>query len=384
MMRWWLDRGVDGFRMDVINMISKDPQLPDGWVPPGESLGHGLQHFLDGPRMHEFLQEMHREVVGDGGDELLLVGEMPGVTIDEARRYTDPARREVDMVFAFDHVGLGCGPAGKYDLVPFTLLDLKRVLGAWQDGLAEVGWNSLYWDNHDQPRAVSRFGDDGEHRARSAKALATLLQLHRGTPYVFQGEELGMTNAVFTRVEDFVDIEGRNWARQALSSGMPSDQVLDALRARARDNARTPMQWDGSPHAGFTTGTPWLPVNPNHVEVNAADQRADPSSVFAHHRALADLRHAEPCVVAGSFHLLLPEHPQVYAYLRTLEGTQLLVLVNVSGEPAHADVPDAADWREAELVLGGPDPRLPPVLDGTGIGLQPWENRVLRRRVPPR
>jgi oligo-1,6-glucosidase len=326
---------------------------------------------------------MRREVLAGRDGTFLLVGEMPGVSVEQARLYTDPARREVDMVFAFDHVGLGCGPGGKYDPVPFTLLDLKRIFGAWQEGLAQVGWNSLYWDNHDQPRAVSRFGDDGEHRERSAKALATLLHLHRGTPFVFQGEELGMTNAAFDQVEDFVDIEGRNWARQALADGQPRHSVLEALRQRARDNARTPMQWDAGPNAGFTTGTPWLPVHPDHVTVNAAAQRDDPDSVFAHYRRLADLRHSEPAVVSGSFAMLLPEHPQLYAYARVLGQTELLVLVNVSGEPAWADIPDAAAWQAAEMLLGGPDPALPPVPDGPGIGLQPWENRVLRRQGRP-
>ena len=383
MMRWWLDRGVDGFRMDVINMVSKDPALPDGWAPPGEALGFGFEHFLNGPRIHEFLAEMHAAVAAGRDGRLLLIGEMPGVMVEQARLYTDPARGEVDMVFAFDHVGLGCGPGGKYDPVPFTLVDLKRVFGSWQAGLADVGWNSLYWDNHDQPRAVSRFGSDGEHRVRSAKALATLLHLHRGTPFVYQGEELGMTNAGFERIEDFVDIEGRSWAATALAAGQPAAGVLAALQQRARDNARTPMQWDAGPNAGFTTGVPWLPVNPNHVQVNAAAQRDDPTSVLTHYRRLADLRHAEPAVVSGSFTMLLPDHQQVYAYTRRLGRTELLVLVNVSDEPAWAAVPDAPAWETAEVVLGGPDPALAAVPPGEGVGLQPWENRVLRRRLPP-
>jgi oligo-1,6-glucosidase len=380
MMRWWLDRGVDGFRMDVINMISKRPDLPDGWVPPGERLGYGYEYFLNGPRIHEFLQEMHREVLDGRSGEFLFVGEMPGVSVDQARRYTDPARREVDMVFAFDHVGLGCGPGGKYDLVPFALTDLKAVFGAWQQGLADVGWNSLYWDNHDQPRVVSRFGDDGPHRERSAKALATLLHLQRGTPYVYQGDELGMTNADFDAVEQFVDIEGRNWAAEALASGRDPAEVLAALRARARDNARTPMQWDAGPSAGFTTGTPWLPVNANHVTINAAQQRRDPRSVFHHYRRLIELRHTHPVVVSGDVTMLLPRDEQVYAYVRRLGDVALLVLVNACGEPAVATVPDAAGWAEAELLLGGPDPALPPAPTGAGIGLQPWESRVLLRR----
>jgi oligo-1,6-glucosidase len=381
MMRWWLDRGVDGFRMDVVNMISKDPALPDGWAPPGERLGYGFEHFLNGPRIHEFLHEMHREVFEGRPGDFLLVGEMPGATVAEARLYTDPQRAEVDMVFQFDHVGLGCGPRGKYDLVPFALTDLKRVFRTWQQGLADVGWNSLYWDNHDQPRAVSRFGDDGEHRQRSAKALATLLHLHRGTPYVYQGDEIGMTNADFDQVEQFVDIEGRGWAAEALAAGATRPQVLAALRARARDNARTPMQWDAGPSAGFTTGTPWLAVNANHTEVNVAAARTDPDSVLHHYRRLIELRHTLDVVVAGDFSMLLDDDEQVYAYLRTLENDRMLVLVNVSGEPAQAAVPDVDAWRDAELLLGGPDPSMAPVPDDAeAIGLQPWESRVLRRR----
>ncbi len=381
MMRWWLDRGVDGFRMDVINMISKQPDLPDGWVPPGERLGYGYEYFLNGPRIHEFLQEMHREVLDGRSGEYLFVGEMPGVTVEQARRYTDPARQEVDMVFAFDHVGLGCGPGGKYDVVPFALTDLKRVFGTWQQGLTDVGWNSLYWDNHDQPRVVSRFGDDGVHRERSAKALATLLHLQRGTPYVYQGDELGMTNADFDRIERFVDIEGRNWAAAALAAGRTPSTVLAALRARARDNARTPMQWDAGPAAGFTSGTPWLAVNANHVAVNAAAQRSDQGSVFHHYRRLIELRHTHPVVVSGDVTMLLPDDEQVYAYVRRLDDVAMLVLVNASGEPAVAALSDAATWAEAELLLGGPDPTLPPVgSDERGIGLQPWESRVLLRR----
>ncbi len=381
MMRWWLDRGVDGFRMDVINMISKQPDLPDGWVPPGERLGYGYEYFLNGPRIHEFLQEMHREVLDGRSGEYLFVGEMPGVTVEQARRYTDPARQEVDMVFAFDHVGLGCGPGGKYDVVPFALTDLKRVFGTWQQGLSDVGWNSLYWDNHDQPRVVSRFGDDGVHRERSAKALATLLHLQRGTPYVYQGDELGMTNADFDRIERFVDIEGRNWAAAALAAGRTPSTVLAALRARARDNARTPMQWDAGPAAGFTSGTPWLAVNANHVAVNAAAQRSDQGSVFHHYRRLIELRHTHPVVVSGDVTMLLPDDEQVYAYVRRLDDVAMLVLVNASGEPAVAALSDAATWAEAELLLGGPDPTLPPVgSDERGIGLQPWESRVLLRR----
>src|SRR5215210_4842244 len=256
MMRWWLDRGVDGFRMDVINMISKavadDGSLPDGPPIPGLSYGDGTPYVFCGPRIHEYLQEMHREVFAGHPEELLLVGEMPGVTIDQARLFTDPARAEVDMVFQFEHVGLDQG-ASKWDVRPLDLRDLKASFGRWQAGLAERGWNSLYWNNHDQPRAVSRFGDDGEHRVRSAKLLGTILHLHRGTPYVYQGEELGMTNAPFASVEDFRDIESLNHYREGIERGEDPRALVAAMRPMSRDNARTPMQWDGSPQAGFTT-----------------------------------------------------------------------------------------------------------------------------------
>ena len=378
MMRWWLDRGVDGFRMDVINLISKDTSLPDGPVVAGV-WGDGTAHYTDGPRVHEFLHEMHREVFEGRAHALLTVGETPGVTLEEARRYTDPARREVDMVFQFEHVGLDHGPGGKFDPRPLRLTDLKATFGRWQAGLADAGWNSLYWDNHDQPRVVSRFGDDGRYRTESAKALATLLHLHRGTPYVYQGEELGMTNAHFTRFDQYRDIESLRHVAQAGALGSATDeQLLAGLAATSRDNARTPVQWDDSPQAGFTTGRPWLAVNPNHTEVNAAAERADPQSVFHHHRRLIELRHADPVVALGDFTMLLPEDEQVYAFTRSLGADALLVVVNVSGDERAVDLGDAwpvaADGGWGDLVLGThAEPGEPTVL-------RPWEAQVVRRR----
>ncbi len=374
MMRWWLDRGVDGFRMDVINMISKavgpDGSLPDGPPLPGLPYGDGNPHFLNGPRIHEYLQEMHREVFAGRREDLLLVGEMPGVTPEQARLYTDPARAEVDMVFQFEHVQLD-SDGSKWRHRPLRMRDLKASFGRWQAGLAEVGWNSLYWDNHDQPRAVSRFGDDSpRYRRDSATCLATLLHLHRGTPYVYQGEELGMANAPFTSIDDFRDVESLNHFAQAVAHGQDPDTVLADLRRMGRDNARTPVQWDDSPNAGFTTGTPWLPVNPDHTEWNAAAQRQDPASVFAHHRRLVALRHEDPVVALGDFTMLLPEHDEVYAFTRSLDGATLLVVCNVSGTPQPlADLlPEAVS---AEVVLGNLPEDDPAVL-------RPWEARVLR------
>jgi oligo-1,6-glucosidase len=384
MMRWWLDRGVDGFRMDVINMISKDPQLPDGRVQAGSgALGDGSPSYICGPRIHEFLQEMHREVFGTRPGAFLTVGEMPGVTVQEARLFTDPARAEVDMVFQFEHMSIDQG-SSKWDVQPFDLLALKASLGRWQAGLAQLGWNSLYWNNHDQPRVVSRFGDDGEYRVQAAKLLATVLHLHQGTPYVYQGEELGMTNYPFTGIGQFRDIESLNHYSEAVAHGLPPEQVLIGLRAMSRDNARTPMQWDSSPQAGFSTGTPWLAVNPNHDEINAELAVADPDSVFQHYRRLIELRHTEPVVANGDFTMLLPEHEQVYAFRRSLDGVQILVLGNFSHRlvqiPADDDPDlDPARWAAAELVIGNypPDPTTDSA--DSGWALRPWETRVYRR-----
>jgi oligo-1,6-glucosidase len=367
MMRWWVDRGV-----------SKDPALPDGragggrWASPGRAV-------FNGPRIHEFLAEMRKAVFGDRVGEFLTVGEMPGARVDDARLYTDPRRGEVDMVFQFEHVMLDAGPGGKFDLRPLSLPTLKSNLAHWQHGLAESGWNSLYWSNHDQARAVSRFGDDHPSwRVLSAKTLATVLHLHRGTPYVYQGEELGMTNAPFSSIDDFQDIESLNHHAEAVAHGQPADEVLAALRARGRDNARTPMQWNATAHAGFTTGTPWLAVNPNHVDINAAAQVSDPTSVFGHYRALIELRHREPVVAVGDFELLLPEHPSVWAIVRRLDDAEVVMLANCSREDVTLDAASIGDLAGAAVMLTThPDdpPSSPYVLRG-------WESVVFARRRP--
>ena len=374
MMRWWLDRGVDGFRMDVINMISKDTALPDGTLPVGRAYADGSASFIEGPRIHEFLHEMHKEVFR-GRDGLLTVGETPGATVDDAIRYTDPDREEIDMIFQFDHVWADRGP-DPWLLMPLQLSTLKAIFGRWQAGLAEVGWNSLYWNNHDQPRVVSRFGDDGAYRVESAKMLGTVLHLHRGTPYVYQGEELGMTNAPFHTIDDFRDIEALGQYADAIAKeGRSPEEVLTVLRARGRDNARTPMQWDASPQAGFTTGTPWLAVNPNHTEINAAAAVADPDSVYHHYRKLAELRHNEPAVVDGDFTMLLPHDERLYAFTRRLEQTELLVIGNFSADTVRAEIDDAAAWTAAELVLTN---TAAPAADLT---LGPWQAVVYRRTL---
>ncbi|WP_308799399.1 glycoside hydrolase family 13 protein [Agromyces silvae] len=375
MMNWWLDRGVDGFRMDVISFISKPDDLADGRVG-SSGWGDGMALYGSGPRIHDYLQEMHREVFDGRADNVLTVGEMVDVTPEKARLYTDPRRRELDMVFHFDHVGLDHGPGGKFTAGMLDLVALKRVFARWQEELADVGWNSLYWNNHDQPRVVSRFGDDTRYWYESATALATTLHLMRGTPYIYQGEEIGMTNMPFASIDDFRDLETLNHYRE-VTRGMDPDRarhVLEAITLASRDNARTPVQWNGSPGAGFSSAEPWIAVNPNHTWLNAEAQYDDPRSVFAWYRRLIELRHSEPVVVDGRFRLLLAEDPQVFAYTRTLDATTLLVVANLSGRPATLPDDLCDQWRSARTVLGNHREGAP-----LAPRLAPWETVVAIR-----
>jgi oligo-1,6-glucosidase len=372
MMRWWVDRGVDGFRMDVINLISKPTELTDGEVPPGRPYASAFV-VANGHRLDEFLAEMNAGV-GLDAQNLLTVGEMPGSSIATARAVTDPANHELNMVFTFEHVSLDQTPDGsKWDLAELPLPVLKANLAEWQDGLAEAGWNSLYWNNHDQPRAVSRFGDDSpEFRVASAKTLGTVLHLHRGTPYVYQGEEIGMTNSYFTDIAQYSDLESVNYHAEALSLGMEAETVMQSLSVKSRDNARTPMQWDDSSHAGFSEGIPWLPANPNYVVVNAHAAVEDPTSVFHHYKALIALRHSNPVVVDGRFALLAPDHDRLWAFTRTSADQTLLVLANLSAEPLELPTDGLPDRAGATLLLGTSSG------DGLSGTLAPWESRVLQ------
>ena len=375
MLRWWLERGVDGFRMDVINLVSKRLPLRDGEVGI-DGLGDGTPFFETGPRLHEFLKEMHREVIDPAGRTLMTIGEMLGVDAEDARDVTDPARRELDMVFQFEHVTLDQAPGDKFDVRPLPLPVLKRSLGHWQHVMAERGWNTLYWSNHDQPRAVSRFGDDDPAwRVRSAKTLATVLHLHRGTPFVYQGEELGLPNPPFASPDAFEDVESRNEAHATRRRGLDDREILGRLQAKSRDNARTPVPWTTDRNGGFSDAVPWLPVPSVHVELNAAAQRRDPDSVFEHYRRLIELRHREPVVALGAFTQLAPEHERLWAFTRTWGEETLLVVANLGRDTldlaaAGVPVPDAAT-----LLLG----TVPvPERAGDADRLQGWEARVYR------
>ncbi|WP_164667982.1 glycoside hydrolase family 13 protein [Virgibacillus doumboii] len=348
MIKWWLDKGIDGFRMDVINFISKDQRFPNGETKAGEEYASGHPYYMNGPRVHEFLQEMNQEVLANYN--IMTVGEMPGITPEEAKLYTGEDRNELHMVFHFEHMDIDSGPGGKWDVTPWSLVELKKILSKWQTELDGKGWNSLYWNNHDQPRVVSRFGNDGEFRIESAKMLATTLHMMKGTPYIYQGEELGMTSVYFDSISDYRDIETLNMFHEKIAEGADEKQVMDAIHVKSRDNARTPMQWNSSANAGFTRGTPWIKVNSNYVDINAADAIADSSSVFHYYKQLIRLRKKYPVILYGSYELLLPESEKVFAYTRKLGSEQLLMVSNFTNETVQFKVPK--EFMEAKKIIG--------------------------------
>lgn len=371
MMTWWLERGIDGFRMDVINLISKADRLPDG---EGDSqYVWGGAHFMNGPRIHEYLQEMNQEVLSKY--DIMTVGECPGASVEDAQQYANSAGTELNMIFTFEHMDLDSGPGGKWDCIPFELQKLKDVMSKWQYGLEGTGWNSLYLNNHDQPRMVSRFGNDQEYREKSAKMLGTFLHMLKGTPYIYQGEELGMTNVQFG-IEEYNDLEILNMYRETVTEGGRDHQeVMNAVYVKGRDNARTPMQWNADEHAGFTIGTPWLKVNPNYKEINAEQALADEKSVFYYYQKLIQLRKQHDVIVYGTYNLILEDHQQIYAYTRTLENEILLVLTNFSGEAAEFALPEEIKYESVELLISN-EPVTEQLIDS--IKLTPYEARVYR------
>lgn len=350
MMTWWGEKGVDGFRMDVITMISKDQAFPDGVKGPGSLYGDFSPYVNNGPRVHEYLKEMNGKVLSRF--DWLTVGEGAGAGVEEALRYAGFEEKELNMIFTFEHVNLGQTVYGKWSDGKVPLAELKKVFVKWQEGLEGKAWNSLYWDNHDQPRAVSRFGNDsGEYRELSAKMLAVCLHFMKGTPYIYQGEELGMTNRRCSGFQEFRDIEILNARKEYVESGILSEeQMLSYVNAVGRDNARFPMQWDASDNAGFTTGTPWIGVNENYKEINAAKQVADPKSVFHFYRRLIELRHQREIMVYGVFHIWQQEDPNVFAYTRTLEQEQLFVACNFTAQEQSISFPAGFDGSESLLI----------------------------------
>ena len=332
MMRFWIDKGVGGFRLDVVDQIAKEPDL-------------GITG--NGPRLHDYLRELSWEVLKEEG--IVTVGEAWGADVERAKLYSAPDGSELSMVFQFQHICLDNEPGkDKWDFIPLHLPSFKKCMAHWQQGLHNTGWNSLFMNNHDLPRVVSRWGNDGEYRVESAKMLATMLHGMQGTPYIFQGEELGMTN-IRLDIDEYQDLEIHNIYNERIAQGYSHDHVMNSIWARGRDNGRTPMQWTPGWHAGFTTGTPWLSVNPNCVEINAQDELADPYSVFYYYKRLIELRKQNPVFCFGNFNLVDPDNERIFAYTRETEDQHMLVVCNFSGEAVAWEIPE--EYRNAEMLL---------------------------------
>lgn len=339
MMNWWLKKGVDGFRMDVISLISKEPGLPD--KEPGINGYATFNVSANGPHVHEYLQEMRQKALNNA--DTITVGECSGVTLEEAKKYASSDEKELNMVFQFEHMDVDSDEkAGKWTTRKMDLRDLKKILTRWQKGLQDIAWNSLYWENHDQPRSVSRFGNDSdEYREISAKMLATCIHMMQGTPYVYQGEELGMTNCPFNTLDNFRDLESINAFHELTEQGkMTEEDMMAAISYKGRDNARTPMQWDDSAYAGFSTANPWIMVNPNYTKINAKDQVNREDSVFKYYQKLIKLRHESELIVYGTYDLILDDDKDIYAYIRTLGDKKLIVYCNFSENTREVEIPE--------------------------------------------
>lgn len=377
MMRWWLDKGVDGFRMDVINAISKVEGLPDAPIGSADDSYHfGGVHFLNGPRFMDYLREMKEQVLDKY--DILTVGETPLVTTADAIQFTNQATGVLNMLFQFEHMTIDAAPGAdsRKSIGPWKLSDLKSIMTRWQKDLEGRGWNSIYLANHDQPRPVSRFANDKEYRVESAKMLATFIHMLQGTPYVYQGEEIGMTNVSFDTIDEYRDIETLNNYQELTAKGMPHDEVMKILHAKSRDNARTPMQWDDSPEAGFTTGAPWIQANPNYKTINVAASLADPNSVFHYYQKLIQLRKQNPVMVYGTYDLILADHPEIYAFTRTLGDERWLVILNFMRHTPEFVMPADIKFSASGLLIGNYE-----VDTGQAVRtftLRPYEARVYR------
>ncbi|MCM3782609.1 alpha-glucosidase [Neobacillus mesonae] len=377
MMTWWLEKGIDGFRMDVINLISKDQRFPDA-EEVGEFKYHwGGQYFVNGPRVHEYLQEMNREVLSKY--DIMTVGECLDLSPENALDFVGEDRNELNMVFHFELMNVGNGPLGKWDIIPWKLTDFKKIMHKWQQALNDKGWNSLYLNNHDQPRMVSRFGNDEEYRIQSAKLLGTLLHTLRGTPYIYQGEEIGMTNVNFASIDDYKDIETLNMFKEYSQAGHQQELLMKSIYERSRDNARTPMQWNDREHGGFTTGTPWIKLNPNYKNINVEEAISDPHSVFYYYKKLIQLRKEHPIFVYGDYELLHEEDEQIYAYIRSLDDEKLVVILNFSDREAEFRLSENIKYKQLDLLIHNYD--LSDSQDIRELRLKPHEARVYKMLI---
>ena len=351
MMKFWLNKGIDGFRMDVINLLSKTPGFPDGEKKGNALYGDTFQHTANGPRIHEYLQEMNSKVLSKY--DIMTVGETPGVDPETARLYVDDDRKELNMLFQFELMDIDSGN-DKWDLKPWKLTTFKNIMYKWYEALKEKGWNSLYLNNHDQPRMVSRFGNTKEYRVESAKMLATLLHTFSGTPYIYQGEEIGMTNVKFD-ISDYRDIEIINMFREKTAQGVPEQKLMESIYAKGRDNARTPMQWNSSDNAGFTTGRPWIKVNPNYKYINVENALKDKDSIFYYYQKLIKLRKSHQSIVYGDLKMLMKDSENIFAYTRNYNDETLLVVLNFFEEKANFTMPADFDLSKSELLISNYD-----------------------------
>ena len=372
MMNWWLKKGVDGFRMDVISLISKEPGLPD--KEPGINGYATFNVSANGPHVHEYLQEMRQKALNNA--DTITVGECSGVTLEEAKKYARSDEKELNMVFQFEHMDVDSDEkAGKWTTKKMDLRNLKKILTRWQKGLQDIAWNSLYWENHDQPRSVSRFGNDSdEYREISAKMLATCIHMMQGTPYVYQGEELGMTNCPFNTLDNFRDLESINAFHELTEQGKKTEEeMMAAISYKGRDNARTPMQWDDSTYAGFSTAQPWIMVNPNYTKINAKDQVNREDSVFKYYQKLISLRHNSDLIVYGTYDLLLADDPDIYAYTRTLDDDKLIVYCNFSDNTREVELPE--EFTNGKILISNYND----AAVNTKITLRPYEAIVIQK-----
>lgn len=364
---FWIEKGIKGFRLDVINLISK----PDDWTD--DHMGDGRRFYTDGPGIHEYLKELNKETFGKY-DDIITVGEMSSTTIDQCIRYTNPKEKELSMVFNFHHLKIDYKDGEKWSLMDFDFGELKNILDSWQKGMAEEnGWNAVFWCNHDQPRIVSRIGNDKEYHKQSAKMLATAIHMLRGTPYIYQGEEIGMKNPYFDSIEQYKDVESLNYYEILWAQGVPKEEVLNILSVKSRDNSRTPMQWNDKENGGFTTGTPWLSVGKGYQSVNAEAALRDKDSVFYHYKKLIELRKQYDMIAYGTYETLSKEHPQVYAYMRSFEEQKLIVINNFYGENTKFPLPQEImiDEYESKVLLSNYEDS--PEITRT-ISLRPYES----------
>ena len=375
MIKYWLNKGVDGFRFDVINLISKDQRFLNDDGSDTRFVPDGRRFYTDGPKIHEYLKEIHKEAFGE--NELLTVGEMSSTSLENCVRYSNPQEKELSMAFSFHHLKVDYPNGEKWVKAPFDFVELKKILSKWQIGMYEGnGWNATFWTNHDQPRALSRFGDDKNFHEKSGKMLATVLHGLQGTPYVYQGEEFGMTNPYFDKIEKYQDVESKNMYKILRDKGLSEEEVLDILMQKSRDNSRTPVQWDDTKNAGFTSGTPWIGIPENYKKINAENALKDNNSIFYHYQNLIQLRRTEELLITGRYEDIDLENKKVYAYKRVGEDAELIIIANFYDKVTEFDV-KGMDLEEAFILLSNYVQS--PEINGNKLILKPYEAIIFKK-----